>query len=272
MGAEDLLVVPDAKCIFSLGFVHHPATEFHGTLLEELVASIFKHLLQVFWLQEILDRLCLALFFSDIIEGDPLAGDRGFALLLHLGLVSIEEVLGGLLEEDIVITLPRAVDIASGERLREAAIEGISETTARLSGLMNTGVSAPGADGFDRRDQSVELGQLVISWLENLLLVSGPLIHDKVEGVSDGEHGAQIREESVLMQSVVDERTFRFAWASKLLSQDRESERNFQGVLHLLLHITHENDPAGRKTSKREAESLLGALDGTHESAVIGDI
>lgn len=92
---------------------------------------------------------------------------------------------------------------------------------------MDTGISRPGTERFDHRNQSVEFCQLMVSRLKDFLLVLRPLLGYKVQSIPQGKHGAQVWEESILVQGIVDESTLRLAWASKLLSHDRESESNF---------------------------------------------
>lgn len=67
----------------------------------------------------------------------------------------------------------------------------------------------------------------MVSRLKDFLLVLRPLLGYKVQSIPQGKHGAQVWEESILVQGIVDESTLRLAWASKLLSHDRESESNF---------------------------------------------
>lgn len=122
-------------------------------------------------MEEVLNCFSLAFFLGHVLNGNPLTSDCGLSLLLHFGFVTVQEILGSLLEEDVVITLPSAVDIASSKNLGKAAIEGISESTARFSTFMDAGVGCPGTDRFDHRNQSMEFCQLVVSWLEDFLLV-----------------------------------------------------------------------------------------------------
>lgn len=62
-------------------------------------------------LEEVFDCLSAALLLSDVIGCDPRYGHRLLGLVLHLRLVLIEQELGGLLQEDVIVTFPCAVDV-----------------------------------------------------------------------------------------------------------------------------------------------------------------
>ena len=50
----------------------------------------------------------------------------------------------------------------------------------------------------------MQLGEFSIAWLENLLLVLGPRVHDEESGIAETENLREVWEKAVLLERVLD--------------------------------------------------------------------
>lgn len=101
---KHLLVIPSFKHV--IRFIHEFLPKRHRRSLQKFIASVLKYGREAFWIQKIFNALCLACIICDIFSCDPV--DRGGLLLLslHFILELVDEELGRLLEQYIVIAFP----------------------------------------------------------------------------------------------------------------------------------------------------------------------
>ena len=79
--------------------------------MQKFIAPVFEDGFEAVWLEEFFDVFCIAFEIGYVLGRDPLYSRRLLLLILHLGLVLTEKELGGLLKQDIVVTLPCCIDV-----------------------------------------------------------------------------------------------------------------------------------------------------------------
>lgn len=83
----------------------------------------------------------------------------------------------------------------------------------------------------------------MVSRLEDLLLISAPLINDIATDISDRKHLSHVGEKSVLVERIIDQSTFLVGFGvTELLSHDSKSQSYLHCLLDLLKHIGDEDD------------------------------
>ena len=112
-------IVPDLERWL---FVHDLLSHPHGKFLKFEVASIRKDGLEALGRRQLFNGFGVALLLGDIFSRNPFAGHCLLHLLLvtlHLCLVQVQQILAGLLKQNVVVALPRALNVDLSHELIE---------------------------------------------------------------------------------------------------------------------------------------------------------